>query len=624
MTGAGVLKNLKYRTVSLLTFSAVLFSTILAPALHAQDSDSQKPVKDKWAVVIGISKFKDGKINLRYPSKDAEDFYRYLTEEAGFAKDHVLLLTDQEATRLRILSALGDKWLPRLANPDDLAVIYISSHGSPADIDVGGLNYIIAHDTNLDCLYGTAIPLQDLMRIVKSRVHCDRVVLILDACHSGAASAEASESKGLFRSGNVNASAMAEGTGQLVIASSRPDQVSWEGKNYQNSVFTYHLLKALKLKGNSTTLGEAFEEMKDSIQEEVLRDRGRLQTPEMKSQWRGESLALGLTPTKPRQGMEEVIPKPIPLSVSIAALTGKTPKPTSVPSPNPSPSPSQSQSPGQTSAQDSSIFDIMSMPAIPPVTVLDNGNIYKVFNGATKPTTFSISYPALLTYIYTYHWNDARGARPGKVALVHEDGTRYGPWQTTGKSGQGNVKNAYWECEPLAKLKPGTYRILDSDPKTWAQNVGSRGAGFARVRVAPLVQKVDSASGKQIKRTPSVKLYDNGNIYGVLNGPTKPTRFALKAPVLITRITNYHWNGGRGSRPGQISLVKNDGTVYGPWQANGRSGQAGAPEVYWDCDVDLILQPGVYQVRDSEPSTWSQNVQNNNRGITTIEGVIQN
>ncbi|HMO19728.1 MAG TPA: hypothetical protein PKC98_02030, partial [Candidatus Melainabacteria bacterium] len=72
------------------------------------------------------------------------------------------------------------------------------------------------------------------------------------------------------------------------------------------------------------------------------------------------------------------------------------------------------------------------------------------------------------------------------------------------------------------------------------------------------------------------------------------------------------------------SLVKNDGTVYGPWQANGRSGQAGAPEVYWDCDVDLILQPGVYQVKDSEPSTWSHNVQNGLRGMTILEGVIQN
>ncbi|HMO24351.1 MAG TPA: caspase family protein, partial [Candidatus Melainabacteria bacterium] len=87
MTRAGVLKSLRFRTVSLLTVLAVLLSTCLAPALHAQNSDAQKPVKDKWAVVIGISKFKDGKINLRYPSKDAEDFCRYLTEEAGFAKD---------------------------------------------------------------------------------------------------------------------------------------------------------------------------------------------------------------------------------------------------------------------------------------------------------------------------------------------------------------------------------------------------------------------------------------------------------------------------------------------------------------------------------------------------------
>ncbi len=37
--------------------------------------------------------------------------------------------------------------MPHVANPDDLVLIYISSHGSASEMDVGGVNYIIAHDS---------------------------------------------------------------------------------------------------------------------------------------------------------------------------------------------------------------------------------------------------------------------------------------------------------------------------------------------------------------------------------------------------------------------------------------------------------------------------------------------
>lgn len=570
--------------------------------------EATRPIKDKWAVVVGVSRFADSKINLRYPAKDARDFYDYLVNEGNFKKDHVVLLTDEEATRIRILSALGDKWLPHLARPDDLVVVYISSHGSPADMDVGGLNYIVAHDTSRDCLYATAIPLQELMRIVKSRVLASRIILILDACHSGAASPEA---KGLYRAANVDAARLASSTGQLVIASSSPDQVSWEGKQYANSVFTYHLLKALKENGAATTIGDAFESMRAGIQEEVLRDRGILQTPELKSEWQGQTIALAAPPVSPRKGMPEIVPVPVkPLDLTSENLEAKLP-------------PSTAPTSTRTWSAVEGDSGIESLPAIPPVIVLDNGNIYRVYNKPSRATTFNINYPGLLTYMFTYHWNDARGARPGTISLKSEKGYIYGPFKTTGKAGQGNVPNAYWECEPLVRLPAGTYTIIDSDPSSWAQNEGSRGAGFARVRVAPLVTTSHPDRSRELKRSPETAIYNNGNIYGCLNNPLRPTNFSIDRPALITKITNYHWNNGRGRVPGRITLLHSDGTRYGPWQANGRSGQAGAPEVYWDCPVDLVIKPGFYTVIDSDPPSWSHNPQNGGAGMTEITGVFQ-
>ncbi len=273
-------------------------------ALAADELPSaSKPVADKWALVVGVSSFADPSISLKYASKDAKDFADYLVKEAHFAPDHVKLLTDEKATRENILAQVGDKWLPRVAEPDDLVIIYVSSHGSPQTMDVGGISYLLAHNTDKESLYATGIPVQDLTRMIKERVHCQRIIVILDACHSGAAK---TEDKGIVRSRNINADAVAQGTGQLVICSSEPNQVSWESASYPNGVFTRHLIDGLKQKGEYTNLGEAFEYVRDKVKTQVLRERGELQQPVLRSKWQGEGLKLSMRPAHPRAGLPEV------------------------------------------------------------------------------------------------------------------------------------------------------------------------------------------------------------------------------------------------------------------------------------------------------------------------------
>jgi hypothetical protein len=101
------------------------------------------------------------------------------------------------------------------------------------------------------------------------------------------------------------------------------------------------------------------------------------------------------------------------------------------------------------------------------------------YNGATEPTTFSIDESWLVTYLLTYHWNEASGATPGTIGLRASDGTTYGPWQATGEPGQGGVPNANWVVRPNVVIPPGTYTVLDSDPSTWAQNDETGGAGMS-------------------------------------------------------------------------------------------------------------------------------------------------
>lgn len=261
--------------------------------------DVDRPVADKWALVVGVSEFSDPSLNLKYASKDAEDFASFLVNEAHFADDHVHVLTNKEATKERILSELGDKWLPRVARPDDLVVLYISSHGSPSSMDIKGTNYVVAYNTDKESLYSTGLAMRDVVEAVKERVHAGRIVVILDACHSGAATAA---SKGLSRQSNFDADAIVQGTGQLVICSSEPAQVAWESKQYPNGVFTHHLIQALRQNGTKVSIGEAFKTLKESVLTEVQTDRGEIQAPVLKSRWSGHDLVLSVAPASAREG----------------------------------------------------------------------------------------------------------------------------------------------------------------------------------------------------------------------------------------------------------------------------------------------------------------------------------
>jgi len=261
-------------------------------------SDKDRPVTDKWALVIGVSNFKDPTINLRYAAKDATDFRNFLVNNEKFKADHVKLLTDENADRENIIGMMGDKWLGRHVRKDDLVVVYVSSHGSRSQGDAGGVNFLVAHDTNKNSLLATGIPMQWLTNIVKDQVHSDRVILILDVCHSGSA-AQGSKSLNRIAGMGLEPKELKIGSGQMIICSSSADQVSWESKNYENSVFTRKLMEALQTSKERTTMREAYQQLKVLVETEVLRDRGDLQTPVMWNKtWHGQDpiLAVDVAP----------------------------------------------------------------------------------------------------------------------------------------------------------------------------------------------------------------------------------------------------------------------------------------------------------------------------------------
>ena len=67
-------------------------------------------------------------------------------------------------------------------------------------------------------------------------------------------------------------------------------------------------------------------------------------------------------------------------------------------------------------------------------------------------------------------------------------------------------------------------------------------------------------------------LWSNLNTGAVQNNPPKEKELTLRDnAILLTRISTYRWNNGRGAAPGTIYLYEGN-TQIGSWKATGRSG----------------------------------------------------
>jgi len=103
--------------------------------------------------------------------------------------------------------------------------------------------------------------------------------------------------------------------------------------------------------------------------------------------------------------------------------------------------------------------------------------------------------------------------------------------------------------------------------------------------------------------------WTNWNMDQVINGPPREkTIFTIQSPVLLTSLETYHGNGGKDmDQTGTIGLTGADGTVYGPWEAQGYPGVTLNKNAHWVTKPDIRLPAGTYSVTDSDPDTWSQN-----------------
>jgi hypothetical protein len=192
------------------------------------------------AVVVGVGRHSNPALNLAYARSDAQRLAEALRQSAGkyYSQTQVEQSLDDDAAPDTIVSRV-DRAVSE-AQPGDVVLLYFAGHGVTGH---DGKLYLAAggfDDANVE---KTGLAWARLREsLTRSRV---RVLVVLDACHSGLTGAEG------LTTNDAAADELIKGASApiLVLAASKGRQLSYEDDvahpRWGGGVFTYALIQAL-------------------------------------------------------------------------------------------------------------------------------------------------------------------------------------------------------------------------------------------------------------------------------------------------------------------------------------------------------------------------------------------
>jgi PKD repeat protein len=208
------------------------------------------------------------------------------------------------------------------------------------------------------------------------------------------------------------------------------------------------------------------------------------------------------------------------------------------------------------------------------IKLFDSSNGGGVLNGA-KPPSFSTKGKAYcLVSIVTYHWNNAKGKKPGTLGLTGS--STAGPFAATGSAGQGGAPNVNWTAN-VPQTKPvvinGNYSCSDSDPASWSQNPQSGGKGFCTVYVTNAVKTAGSGGAtttttKKPTTTTTAKPKSSGKLSikaapDTGNNPPLTVTFTLSSPKVV------QWRVDFGDGQSKVAIGQPPSTLTHTYIAKG-------------------------------------------------------
>lgn len=245
------------------------------------------PHKGKaYILTVGVNRFDNRAWDLRYAANDAREVQRLLVEKVRQTAEYqgvigMSLVSDgekqkeeEQATKANIKAAVED--ISKQARPEDLVIIYYSSHGYadrrgqfylfPTDIGEGSEKEISAAVLDL-CI--SSEELTDWM----TGMDAGEMVMVIDACQS--AGTVKGEEGGEFKPGPMGSRGLGQlayDKGMKILAASQADDFAFELDELQDGLLTYALIrdgiegrKADKNKDGQITLSESLSYSLDRV-----------------------------------------------------------------------------------------------------------------------------------------------------------------------------------------------------------------------------------------------------------------------------------------------------------------------------------------------------------------------
>lgn len=193
-----------------------------------------------FVLSIGVSDYTDDRLDLRYADRDAQALGRALRDGSTglFESVQVKILTDAQATRRGILGSF--RWLKEQLASTDIAVIAFSGHG---DVDSDGMFYLVPSDFEIGDLESTGVPSSQFKATLAGLK--GRVLVLLDACHAGAADRGGRQTRGISFTDDLARTLSSDDYGVIVMCSSTGSELSEERDDIGGGLFTVAVVEAL-------------------------------------------------------------------------------------------------------------------------------------------------------------------------------------------------------------------------------------------------------------------------------------------------------------------------------------------------------------------------------------------
>jgi uncharacterized caspase-like protein len=237
--------------------------------------------KTRYAVVIGIERYRQNLPSVEFASHDASIMREYLTKTLGYPDENVVMLLNEQAAKSDLEKYI-ERWLPNRVDKDSSVLLYYSGHGAPNPTTQEG--FLVPYDGDPTFLEITGYSLKRLYEQM-GKLPAREVLVVLDSCFSGSGgrSVIAKGARPLVVSIE---NPLLTGDKVVVLTASSASQISSTYDQKNHGLFTYFFLKGLQRaadekKNGRIDLSELYDYVKPQVEGVARREYNNDQVPQL-------------------------------------------------------------------------------------------------------------------------------------------------------------------------------------------------------------------------------------------------------------------------------------------------------------------------------------------------------